>query len=178
MNDKRSAYPGRPPKKYPKPDLHGRVRWVSIPYYELDRAIKFYADVFGWNFVDAAAGVNAPDPSRRYVYGTTGPSQPGTEGNVPGFINFSLVYHEDLGDQMKVTAEVHMDESIRTTLDKVEEYGGKVLSVTDSALEDGLQVANWNMSATIEDPDGNTWHLWRVPGSRTWEEPETGYDKE
>lgn len=195
MNDQRTAYPGRAPKKYPKPDLHGRVRWCDIPYKDVNRAIKFFTDVFDWNFNDAPNAYPNGDPGKRFIWGTTGPSQPGTEAAVPGFVNVALIHPEthnylgnffadinvDLSDtdvRVGGIMEVHMDEPISKTLEKVKEWGGEVVWVDPQSLKDELESANWLMSAIIKDPSGNQWNIWRCPASRTWEEPEAGYDKE
>lgn len=50
---KTNIYPYRPPKKYPKKDLHGRVRFGRIFYHDLPRAQKFFVNVFGWDMIDA-----------------------------------------------------------------------------------------------------------------------------
>ena len=39
---KTTIYPYRPPRKYPKKDLHGRVRYGRIFYHVLPRAQKFF----------------------------------------------------------------------------------------------------------------------------------------
>ncbi|MDO4543586.1 MAG: hypothetical protein Q4C01_03445 [Clostridia bacterium] len=193
MNDKNQAYPNRPPKKYPNPDLHGRVRWCNIPYENINRAIKFFTDVFDWDFVDTSAAPPGGNYDKRFLYGASGPSQPGREGSVPGYVNFSLlspdlakyyglffddINHPDGTTKVGALMEVHMDEPITVTLDKVVKYGGKVVKVDEAALRDDLEAANWSMSAVISDPNGHLFNLWRCPSSRTWEEPEAGYDKD
>ena len=50
--------------------------------------------------------------------------------------------------------------------------GGKLLRMG------GDNPGDWAEVATVEDPAGNRLLLWKCPDSRTWEEPETDYDRE
>lgn len=173
---KTGTYPYRPPKKYPRKDLHGRVRFGRIFYHDLPRAQKFFVNVFGWDMIDAVI-LGIDDYEHRPLFVATGPSQVGYEGLVPGLMNTRL-YYDDTGDNKPFfMMEVHMDEPITRTLEKVEAYGGKVIGFNKSAA-DGNEDANWFSGAYIQDPAGHKIYLWKCPASRTWEEPEAGYDKE
>ena len=93
-------------------------------------------------------------------------------------MNTRLYYDATGKEKPFFMMEVHMDEPITNTLDKVVALGGKVLHCTQSAASDGNEDANWLSGADIEDPAGHKIFLWKCPASRTWEEPEAGYDKE
>ena len=174
---KTNTYPYRPPKKYPQKDLHGRVRFGRIYYHDFKRAQKFFVNVFGWDMIDAVI-LGIDDYEHRPLFVATGPSQIGYEGLIPGHMNTRL-YHDSTGEEKPFfMMEVHMDEPITNTLDKVVAYGGKILGYNQSAADDGNEDANWFSGAYIEDPAGHKIYLWKCPASRTWEEPEAGYDKE
>lgn len=118
------------------------------------------------------------DYEHRPLFVATGPSQVGYEGLVPGLMNTRL-YYDDTGDNRPFfMMEVHMDEPITNTLNKVKAYGGKVIGFNKTAGDEGNEDANWFSGAYIEDPAGHKIFLWKCPASRTWEEPEAGYDKE
>ena len=169
--EKTTVYPYRPPKKYPAKDLHGRVRFGRIFYHDFKRAQKFFVNVFGWDMIDAVF-LGIDDYEHRPLFVATGPSQIGYEGLVPGLMNTRLYYDATGKEKPFFMMEVHMDEPITNTL------GGKVLHCNQSAASDGNEDANWLSGADIEDPAGHKIFLWKCPASRTWEEPEAGYDKE
>ena len=50
--EKTNVYPYRPPKKYPKKDLHGRPRVMQMQYKDFKRFQKFYVNVFGWDMFE------------------------------------------------------------------------------------------------------------------------------
>ena len=121
-----NTYPYRPPKKYPQKDLHGRVRFGRIFYHDFERAQKFFVNVFGWDMIDAVI-LGIDDYEHRPLFVATGPSQIGYEGLIPGHMNTRL-YHDATGDERPFfMMEVHMDEPITNTLDKVVAFGGKVI---------------------------------------------------
>lgn len=177
MNDKLQAYPNRPPKKYPQKDLHGRVRFGRIFYRDVGRAERFFKEVFGWDMIDAAI-LGWDSYEHRTLFVATGPSQTGYEGLVPGLMNTRLMYDPTGDEKPFFMMEVHMDEPIKTTLDKVVAYGGEVIGYNQSANDDKNEDANWFSGAYIKDPAGHKIFLWKCPASRTWEEPEADYDKD
>ena len=170
---KSGAYPYRPPKKFTKKSLHGRVRTGNLLYEDLVRAQKFYVNVFGWDMFKLPKNVlgRCPDDATPDVICASGPAQFGWEGAVPGYMPAELIHKDDEMNKPYVTMEVEMDVSLQETLDRVVEKGGKII---DSKGEAG----DWAEVAMVEDPAGNRLLLWRCPDSRTWEEPETDYDKE
>ena len=85
----------RPPKKYLKKSLHGRVRGMMIPYDEYERAKKFYVYVFGWDVMRVPQGVFIEDTDERpSLMCATGPSQVSWEASQPGYVWAQLVARE------------------------------------------------------------------------------------
>lgn len=115
----------------------------------------------------------APQGSERpSVLIATGPSYETYEGVVPGHLNVSA--HYALSDEEKpgFCAEIHMDRPVRETFEDMIAHGGTLIGEMPQESE------GWATGGVICDPSGNTISVWKCPSSRTWEEPETGYDKE
>ena len=174
MAESVSKYPYRAPKKYPNKDLHGRVRFGYISYKDFKRFQKFWVDLFGWDMFELpeAAGGKEPGSDTPSVLIATGPSYETWEGVVPGHMNFQAAYAEGELEPVHYMMEIHMDEPVKCTADKVVQYGGAVVGEIPEE-KDG-----WSTSLTVSDPDGNVLGLWRCPSSRTWDEAEAGYDKD
>lgn len=173
FNDQNTAYPGRPPKKFLQKSLHGRIRSGYITYEDLERAQKFYVNVFGWDMFALPPNVmgrvqeeGAPD-----VCCASGPAQFGWEGAVPGYMPFMLVKRTEKDPGSFLMMEVSMDVPLQETVDRIVVAGGKYIYGNDNPND-------WAETAMIEDPAGNRILIWKCPDSRTWEEPETDYDKE
>lgn len=168
-----AVYKRRAPLKYPRKSLHGRCRTVGIVYDDQERIRRFYINVFGWECFRLPKGVifantNNETPT---FYCATGPAQNDWEGIVPGYCNCIMVNRTATTDKPFLRLETEMDIPFSLTLQKVVEYGGKILS----GREDG---SDWANSALCEDPQGNRLVLTQCPDSRTWEEPEAEYDTE
>lgn len=171
MNDKTTAYPGRPPKKYTKKSLHGRVRGIMIPYEDYERAVTFYKTVFGWDMIRVPQGVFIEDSDDRpHTMCATGPSQISWEASVPGHVWAQLVAKERV-PRVQTFNEVSMDVPLADTVKSLTDRGWRVVSKTEIN-------GDWADFVVVEDPDGNRQLLWKCPDSRTWEEPEAGYDQE
>ena len=98
----------RPPKKYLKKSLHGRVRGMMIPYDEYERAKKFYVYVFGWDVMRVPQGVFIEDTDERpSLMCATGPSQVSWEASQPGYVWAQLVAREHC-EKPQVFMEVSM----------------------------------------------------------------------
>ena len=72
-----------------------------------------------------------------------------------------------------------MDQPLDETLKMITDNGGKI--ITDkkrSAFAKEPTDEGWLVTAVAEDLAGNLLYLWKCPPSRTWEEPETDYDRE
>jgi hypothetical protein len=68
--------------------------------------------------------------------------------------------------------EVHMDRPLADTIREMVAAGGSYEGELPEEAE------GWAGQAFVKDPSGNILLLWKCPPSRTWEEPEAGYDKE
>lgn len=168
------VYPYRAPKKYPKKDLHGRVRMMMMYYNHFDSFQKFYVNVFGWDMFELpeAAGGQKKGSETPSLLIATGPSYETWEGLNPGHMNV-MAYHSD--GELKPpfpSLEVHMDVPFSETISEVEKYGGRLIGKMPEEND------NWMVSANVYDPSGNILSLGKCPSSRTWEEPEAGYDKD
>ena len=172
-NDQNTAYPGRAPKKFTDKSLHGRVRSAYLPYDDLKRAQKFYVEVFDWDMFSLPPNVlgRVPEEGAPDVCCATGPAQFGWEGAVPGFMPTMLVKRTEKDPGPFLMMEVSMDVSLEETVSKLIAAGGRFVYGNDNAND-------WAECAMVEDPAGNRLLLWKCPDSRTWEEPETDYDRE
>ena len=172
--DPTSAYPYRAPKKYPKKDLHGRLRFLHLTYKCFERFQKFYVDLFGWDMFalpEAAGGTKPGDPNPGLLIGS-GPSYETWEAVVPGHMNVMASWCG--GEELKepsFTMEIHMDEPVKVTADKVVAYGGTIVGDIPEEKE------GWTASLYAKDPNGTLFNLWRCPSSRTWDEAEACSDE-
>ena len=166
-------YPGRPPKKYPKKSLHGRVRFGTIYYRDFRTFQKFYTDLFGWDMFElpVAGGGKELGSDQPDVIIATGPSYETYEGLVPGFINVFGKKKTKERDKAVFLMEIEMDEPVSVTGDMVKRYGGTVISEIPEP-----DIPGASMHITYTDPSGNVWDGWRCPDTRTWDEAETFYD--
>lgn len=177
--------PGRPPKKFTRRSLHGRTRILCFAYRNFKRMQKFYIKVFGWDFALCAPFIygTEKDSETPCVVAATGPAQASYEGLLPGYANALMHYTGRIDGTMEspgFLTEVDMDTPLKDTINKIEKYGGRLIRDKKEycwAVEDpNDDIQSWSISAVVEDPAGNPIFLWKCPPSRTWEEPETGYD--
>ena len=175
MAEKNDKYPYRTPKKYPKKDLHGRPRVMQMQYADFKRFQKFYVNVFGWDMFELpeTAGGNKKGSDAPTVVCATGPSYETWEGLNPGHMNCTVSKAPDgkVGVPT-IFMEIHMDRPVADTVKEIVEYGGSY----DGEFPE--EVEGWAASCFAKDPSGNELFLWKCPPSRTWEEPEAGYDEE
>ncbi|MCL1883496.1 MAG: VOC family protein [Defluviitaleaceae bacterium] len=171
--DSKTTYPFRAPKKFTKKSLHGRARTATMIYKDMERAQKFYVNVFGWDMFKLPKDVlgRTPDESTPDICCATGPAGVSWECIVPGYLSCTLIKEESDTDKPYLMLEVEMDVSFQETLDKFVQKGGKIISRSNNT-------GAWAEVAMVEDPAGNRLMLWRCPDSRTWQEPETDYDKD
>ena len=172
--EKTNVYPYRAPKKYPNKDLHGRPRFMLLFYKDFKRFQNFYVNVFGWDMFElpeAAGGMKKGSATPSLLI-ATGPSYETWECLNPGHMNCMANYVEgDLPKPMPM-AEIHMDRPVSETVGEMVRYGGSVVG------ELPVETEGWACQAFVKDPSGNEFKLWKCPPSRTWEEPEAGYDKD
>ena len=167
--------PPRPPKRFPQRDLHGRVRTAILHYQDLERFKKFCVNVFGWDMFElpqTVGGTEAGAANPSLVI-ATGPSYETWEGFIPGHMT-AMAHHDPSGEaHPSLFMEIHMDVPVSETLAEIEAHGGTVIG--DRPADDS---DDWMSLVTVEDPAGNRLTLWKCPSSRTWDEPESGYDKD
>ncbi len=167
-------YPYRIPKKYPKKDLHGRVRMLLMSYHDFARFQKFWVDLFGWDMFalpEAAGGTKPGDPNPSLLV-ATGPSYETWEGVVPGHMNAMVHHAKGELEPISFALEIHMDEPIMNTVNDVICHGGELIG------EEPVEVEGWVAQCCVKDPSGNILSLGKCPSSRTWDEAEAGYDKD
>ena len=174
MAEKTNVYPYRAPKKYPKKDLHGRPRFLLLSYNDFKRFQKFYVNVFGWDMFELpeAAGGAKKGSDKPSLLIATGPSYETWEGLNPGHMNMGAHYAENEENQVVFMGECHMDRPLKETAREIIEHGGSIVGEVPEE-KDG-----WSSTLIARDPSGNIIPLWKCPSSRTWEEPEAGYDLE
>lgn len=164
-------YPGRPPKKFPEKDLHGRLRSGLMFYKDFRRWQKFWVDLFGWDMIElpSSAGGKAEGSEDPTLAVATGPSYYDYEGLVPGHISL-MVSHtdEETVPETGFMLEIRMTENAKVTADKIISLGGKV-------LDDIPETDNWASMFRATDPFGNVFKLWKCPDTRAWIEPESGW---
>lgn len=177
-----SVSPGRPPKKFTQKSLHGRTRIFVYTYKNLRRFQTFCLRVFGWDMIEVPEAVSGIKPGDAHpgLIIATGPCQPDYEGSMPGYMNLMAFWTPDELAKPGPYMEISMDRPLADTLADIERWGGKILTdKADSFLAKVPQdVDSWEPTCVAKDPAGNHLYLWKCPSSRTWEEPETGYDKE
>lgn len=164
-------YIGRPPKKFPEKDLHGRLRFGTMYYKDFRRWQKFWVDLFGWDMIElpGSAGGKTEGAENPNVIIATGPSYYDYEALVPGHMNLMAMYTEqETVPDIDFIIEIHMTESPRFTVDKIVALGGKLLGEIP-------ETDNWASMFPVSDPFGNVYKLWKCPDTRTWTDPESGW---
>lgn len=172
--EKTNVYPYRPPKKYAKKDLHGRPRVMQMQYKDFKRFQKFYVNVFGWDMFELPETAGGAKKGSEFptVVAATGPSYETWEGLNPGHMNCTVSHAEGEVAPPTMFMEIHMDRPVAETVKEIIKYGGSI----DGELPE--ETEGWAASCFVKDPSGNVLFLWKCPPSRTWEEPECGYDEE
>lgn len=164
----------RAPKKYEKKSLHGRVRYGQLCYNDFKRFQSFYVNVFGWDMFElpeAVGGVKKGSDNPSLII-ATGPSYETWEGLNPGHMNMSANFAEGKNGAPAFMMECHMDRPLKVTAQEIIDHGGSLAGEIPEE-QDG-----WSSSLVVKDPSGNVLPMWKCPSSRTWEEPEAGYDKD
>jgi predicted enzyme related to lactoylglutathione lyase len=152
------------------------VRYAQLIYRDLDHFKRFCVNVFGWDMFVTPASVTGgdSDAANPPLLIATGPSYETWEGFIPGHMNAGANYDPSGKAPPGMMMEIHMDAPVAQTLALVEARGGAVTGGGDGPGD----ADDWVSGATVADPAGNLLHLWKCPGSRTWEEPETDYDRD
>lgn len=180
---KTNMYPYRPPKKYPQKDLYGRARVYLMFYKDLKRFQKFYTTLFGWDMIEspeAASGIPMGSEHPTILIGT-GPTQPDYEGAVPGHMNLFVPWAPGKLEVPGFMMEAHFGRPLEETIQKILDHGGTLVEDKNVSVLAKTPVDKdycWEFAAVLKDPAGNFLYLWQCPSCRTWEEPETEYDRE
>lgn len=164
-------YPGRPPKKFPEQDLHGRLRFGNMYYRDFRRWQKFWVDLFGWDMIElpGSAGGKAEGAENPTLICATGPSYYDYEGLVPGHMNTMAAYtEEETVPSFEFILEIRMTEPATVTSNKILAAGG-------TKIDEVPEADNWASMFYIGDPFGNILKLWKCPDTRTWTDPESGW---
>ena len=126
-----------------------RVAHFEIQASDVDKVVKFYADVFGWEINEwVIPGVEMEDEDRYWLVGTGEESEPGINGGM-------LIRNgEKPEDGQPVNAYVCIIDtpSLDVTLEKVQKAGGRV-------TVGKMPVQGMGWAAYCKDPDGNIFGL-------------------
>lgn len=124
--------------------MSGRVVHFEIPFDDRERAHKFYADAFGWNFDDY--------DNLHYTIVQTGPTDAEGMPAERGYIGGGMMKRDSPADRPMVTIGV---DDIDEALERIEELGGmKVLGRQD--------VGDMGYAAYFRDVEGNMMGLWQA----------------
>ncbi len=120
-----------------------QVVHFHLPVNDMERAHKFYSDIFGWKIT------KIPKHPQYQMVETveTGEDDIPLE---PGAINGSLYGRESPEDYPEITIEVS---SIDTYLKKIQKSGGKTVTPKTA-------IGDMGSYAEFTDPEGNVMGLW------------------
>jgi uncharacterized protein len=118
----------------------------EIPVSDIDQAVKFYEQAFGWQISQD----QMPDGST-YTSAVTTPVDEQQQPQKPGAINGALIERNDTFTAPVVTVDV---DSVEDAISKVESAGGK-------ALLPKASIPGMGEYAYVTDPSGNVVGLWR-----------------
>ena len=119
-----------------KPTIgNGKVCYLEIPANDIDRSVKFYEAVFGWQIRKRGDGKFAFDDGVGEVSGTwvTGRAP----SNIPGILIYIMV------------------DSVSATLDKIEANGCEIVQQIGADAPE--------ITARFRDPGGNVLGLYQEP---------------
>lgn len=122
-----------------------KVVHFHMPVDDMERAKKFYTDIFGWD----VQGTDYPE----YQLVKTVDTDENDIPKEPGAINGSLYTRDSPGEHPEITIEVS---SIDDYLKKIEESGGKIITTKTPIKDMGFY-------AEFEDTENNVVGLWQEP---------------
>lgn len=120
-----------------------KVVHFEIPADDMDRAKKFYSEVFGWQTSDYEGSVMV----------TTGPVDEKGMPKDPAYINGDLYKRTDKNPHPSV---VMLVDSIDEHLQKIEAAGGKTVSPKE-------EIKGMGFYAAFKDSEGNVLGIWENP---------------
>jgi len=119
-----------------------KVVHFEIPADDLDRAKKFYKNLFGWQITDV--------PEMQYTIVNTVAVDTNHMPKEAGAINGGMVKRNRPGEQPVIVINVS---SVDETLKNVEKAGGKTVMPK-------IQVGDMGLYARVTDTEGNVIGLW------------------
>lgn len=121
--------------------MRATVSHFEIPVRDLERAVHFYREVFGWT-IQPLAWAGHPYARVRASVSTEGPGKEGIDG---GLMESGEISHPLL--------MIHVEE-LEACLKSIESAGGRIdLPVT--------RVGDMGLYARFRDPEGNLLGLWQ-----------------
>lgn len=139
-----------PAKDFAPQQGEGRTRRWVMEYEKgkADEIRSFYEDLFGWDIINTEHS----DEENPLMYCATGPGTPDWEPRVCSFeYGYLKPKTEDIAPAPSFVVEV---KDIEKTLEKVVEFGGKVLR--ERFTVEGKDYA------VIEDSEGNQLYIWEI----------------
>jgi predicted enzyme related to lactoylglutathione lyase len=121
----------------------GKVVHFEIPADDMDRAHKFYKEVFGWKIQEM--------PEFNYTIVRTGPSDEKGMPTEPGYIGGGMMKRRQIRTPV-ITIDV---KDIENSLKDVKSHGGKV-------LVEKQEVGTMGYTAYFQDSEGNILGLWQT----------------
>lgn len=124
-----------------------KVVHFEIPADDLERAKKFYSEIFGWQLQDVPGG-------HPYTLAMTSALDENQKPKEPGTINGGMLqkFKEDPVQTISITIDV---DSIDESLKKIEAEGGKM-------IREKMPVGDMGFVAYFQDPEGNVVGLWET----------------
>ena len=123
---------------------HTKVVHFEIPADNVDRAKKFYKDVFGWDITQY--------PGMEYhMVNTAAVDEKTRQPKETGVINGGLTKRNNEVKNTVITVDV---ENIESALKSIEKLGGKTVRKKEP-------VADMGFTAYFKDPEGNIVGLWQ-----------------
>lgn len=123
-----------------------RVGHFEVPYDDVDRASKFYSDVFGWQIMAAPGGMP-------YHFAITTEVDEQMIPKEAGGINGGMYKREDDGASKTPVIVIEVD-SCEQRVKDVESAGG-------STIAGPVPVGDMGIYAQVKDSEGNIIGLWQ-----------------
>ncbi len=139
-----------PPHVFPEGTRNGQIRRFVMSYDDAKVSRDFYRDIFDWDIYEC----ENTDPENPLMFCATGPGDENWEPTVPSFIYGYLRPRTSNPEGIDPLFMIQVD-SIDETLEKVIEFGGKLL--VDKYMEDN------QLYCIIADSEGYPWYLWQTP---------------
>jgi predicted enzyme related to lactoylglutathione lyase len=143
--------PGKAVKKAPaknvaktkRTNIPNKVVHFDIPVNNMERAKKFYSDIFGWK-------IDPTGMQGDYHLATTVPTDEKGSPIVPGGINGGLFVRDNPKQSIGIAINVP---DIDKALSTIAKNGGKI-------VYEKMPVGDMGYVAQFEDPEGNLLSLW------------------